>query len=75
MSYIVVNIGCIECGVDSNIVGIFEKEEKANEVARICNDKYEWRHGGQNDFEVFKTPEMEEINPEYELDLSVNYPY
>lgn len=31
--YIVFNIGCIECGVSSAIVGIFKKKECAEKVA------------------------------------------
>jgi hypothetical protein len=27
--WIVVNIGCIECGVSSNIVGVFTDKERA----------------------------------------------
>ena len=31
--YIVVNIGCIECGVSSNIVGVFYDDIKANDYS------------------------------------------
>jgi hypothetical protein len=63
--YIVVNIGCIECGVSSDIVGIFADEKRARDVANACDDKYGWREGGQNAFEVFELPEPETINPDY----------
>ena len=63
--YIVVNIGCIECGVSSNIVGVFDNEEKANEIAKEFNKKFSWREGGQNSFEVFEMPELNVINTEY----------
>jgi len=43
--YVVINIGCIECGVSSNIVGVFDNEEKANLVAKKCDDKFSWREG------------------------------
>lgn len=69
--YLVMNIGCIECGVSSNIVGIFNTEEKANEIAAACAAKYYWRDGGQNEFEVFVLPQLAEdqdyLNPEYEV--------
>jgi len=63
--YIVVNIGCIECGVSSDIVGVFANKERADAVASACDDKYDWREGGQNAFEVFELPEPEIINPDY----------
>lgn len=48
--YIVVNIGCIECGVSSNIVGVFDDDIKANEIAAKLNDTHAWREGGQNSY-------------------------
>ena len=67
--YILVNIGCIECGVSSNIVGVFNSEEKANQLAKEFDNKFEWREGGQNSFEVFEMPLLNAINSEY---LDVN---
>lgn len=63
--YIVVNIGCIECGVSSNIVGAFDNDIKANEIAAKLNDTHGWREGGQNSYEVFPMPELNVINEEY----------
>lgn len=51
--FIVVNIGCIECGVSSNVVGVYETREEADRVAEICDSKLSWREGGQNHFDVF----------------------
>jgi len=51
--YMVFNIGCIECGVSSNVVGVYESKEEADTVARLCQSKLHWRQGGQNSFEVF----------------------
>lgn len=66
--WIVVNIGCIECGVSSNIVGVFDNEEVAKEIAARFNNIFSWREGGQNDFEVFEMPELNTIHPEYNID-------
>jgi hypothetical protein len=63
--YMVFNIGCIECGVSSKIVGLFADKEKADIVARFCNDEHSWREGGQNIYEVFKLPEPEKVDDEY----------
>ncbi len=61
--YIVVNIGCIECGVSSDIVGVFNDIIKAREIAKNLGRTHNWREGGQNSFHVFKMPETNIINP------------
>lgn len=63
--FILVNIGRIECGVSSNIVGMFSSEEKANELATALEKSHGWRDGGQNCFEVFPAPVPETIADEY----------
>lgn len=63
--YILVNIGCIECGVSSNIVGVFDNKEKAEELGKLCYEKYGWREGGENSFEIFEMPKLNVINKEY----------
>jgi hypothetical protein len=63
--WIVVNIGCIECGVSSNIVGVFNDVEEANSIAGTLNNKMNWREGGQNSFEVFPMPNPGDILDEY----------
>ena len=51
--WMVFNIGCIECGVDSDVVGLYATEEEAEQIAGTCRDALHWRQGGQNSFEVF----------------------
>jgi hypothetical protein len=63
--FIVVNIGCLECGVPSNLVGVFLTEIEAQAIATACEEKYQWREGGQNAFEVFPMPEVGAIHPDY----------
>lgn len=63
--YVVVNIGCIECGVSSNIVGVFDLKEAAETVVQYCEENFSWRDGGQNSFEIFLLPEFNVLNPEY----------
>ena len=67
--WVVVNIGCIECGVSSNIVGVFDSKDYAEKVAEECFNKYSWREEGQNAFEVFKLPSINVINAEYNIQL------
>lgn len=63
-----VNIGCIECGVTSNVVGVFSDEARATAIAEQFSKKYSWREGGQNAFDVFPMPETDVVNPEYTTD-------
>ena len=66
--WIVVNIGCIECGVSSDIVGVFSDEARANAIADQFQEKHRWREGGQNSFEVFQMPEVDVVNGEYQTE-------
>ena len=63
--YLVVNIGCIECGVSSQIVGLFSSESRAKDVAEILSRNHHWREGGQNEYLVFGMPPLDEVQPEY----------
>jgi D-serine deaminase-like pyridoxal phosphate-dependent protein len=67
--WIVVNIGCIECGVSSNIVGLFDDEERAKHVAETLDKEMGWREGGQNSYEVFPQPAVNVIAEEYRTAL------
>ena len=51
--FLVFNVGCIECGVSSDVVGLYDTKEEADKVAEACDAKLGWREGGQNSFEVF----------------------
>lgn len=64
-AFVVVNIGCIECGVISNLVGVFSSKEQAESVADVCQESFDWRQGGQNDFKVFELPKIGTIADEY----------
>ena len=63
--YVVVNIGCIECRVSSNIVGYYNNKEKAEKITEICKDLFEWREGGENKFKVFELDELNATLDEY----------
>lgn len=51
VKYIVIEIGCIECGVSTKIKGLYDTEEKAKKVADKCKT---WREGGKSNAKVFK---------------------
>lgn len=63
--WLLINIGCIECGVSSQVVGLFSSQERAEGLRATLNDKAGWREYGQNSYEVFPLPEAETINDEY----------
>ena len=54
MKYIALDIGCIECGEKSAILGVFKDKQKAEEVvkkySKIQNDNWH----GQHYFEVYE---------------------
>lgn len=55
--YLVFNIGCIECGVSSNVVTCYNDREKAERACEALNEKLDWREGGQNHFQIFDLEE------------------
>lgn len=65
--YVLVNIGCIECGVSSNLVGTFTDKINAESICYRLNSSIEssWRESGQNNYVIFKTLEDNVINDEY----------
>jgi hypothetical protein len=65
--WIVVNIGCIECGVSSAIVGVFTNHATAKAHAERLSDSHAWREGGQNCFDVFPMPACNVVAREYEV--------
>ena len=60
--WMVFNVGCIECGVSSDVVGFYATKEEAKQIAQACEDHLYWRQGGQNAFEVFdlRAPQAQE---------------
>lgn len=67
--WIVMNIGCIECGVSSELVGLYDSEQAADIVAIRLNGTHSWRQGGQNSFEVFPLGDIDETKQEYLEDV------
>lgn len=70
--WVVVNIGCIECGVSTAIVGVFSDHAKAGAIAEeLAGIKaMRWREGGQNEYEVFEMPKADVVAEEYQEHLS-----
>jgi hypothetical protein len=66
--YVAVDIGCIECGEESAIVGVFTSEDAAKTVLK---QHQEWQAGhwhGQHDFFIQEVEEMDKGLPVGERD-------
>ena len=68
--YMCFNIGCIECGVSSGVVGFYDSMEEAQQVADKLDKHLDWRQGGQNNYEVFDL--LAEPSSEYAEALNGN---
>lgn len=53
MRYLAFDVGCIECGEPSGVIGIYDTEEEAKDAALMAQAKQigEWQ--GQHSFLVF----------------------
>ena len=65
MTWIVVDIGCIECGASSGIVGMFDNEVAANAIAYQLHSEADFKDGGQHKYDVFPTPVLNAIHQDY----------
>jgi hypothetical protein len=52
--YVAVDIGCIECGESSNVLGIFDDESSAQKACDEASDIQAKNWHGQHNFEVFR---------------------
>ena len=62
--YVLVDIGCIECGEDTNVLGIFTDMERAIKVMDDHDKRQKENWTGQHSFEIF---ERDELNKEYKV--------
>lgn len=58
MYYVAVDIGCIECGEDSTVLGIFDGRADAEEVVAKAKELQRANWNGQHYFDVFEVPDM-----------------
>jgi hypothetical protein len=65
MYYVAVDIGCIECGEPSAVIGIYKKRSDAEKAIADHKKRQEENWKGQHVFEVF---EIERLNKTYEVD-------
>ena len=58
MYYVAVDIGCIECGEPSHVLGIFTNKEKALNVCKEHEERQNLNWTGQHSFEIFEIKNM-----------------
>lgn len=63
-TYVVIDIGCLECGESSNIVGAYSNKARADSIATRLNKNLSFTTG-QHAYEVFKLPELNTIGAYY----------
>lgn len=64
--YVVVDIGCIECGEPSTVLGIFNDKKKAESVREKYENIQEENWHGQHYFEIFEVDEEDKVvNDDY----------
>jgi hypothetical protein len=61
MNYMVFDIGCIECGEDSALIGFYEDLESANAAAESARIEQAANWGGQHYFSVWNVNTKEEV--------------
>lgn len=52
--FVAVDVGCIECGEESAVLGVFTSEEKAQEVLNDHMNRQSKNWRGQHSFEFFE---------------------
>lgn len=55
--YVLVDIGCIECGEQSDLIGIFDKKDLAESTKLECEEAQENNWHGQHSFIIFEWDE------------------
>lgn len=67
--YLLFDVGCIECGEGSDIVGVFTAKEVAEDYAKKLNKDHSFT-GGQHSYEIFELPDDNVMNKDYKQMLA-----
>lgn len=54
--FLVMEIGCLECGSPDSVIGVFKTKEAAELAVKAVESKMYWRGGGHCVFEIFELP-------------------
>ena len=61
--YVAVDIGCIECGESSAVLGVFTNKARAQEVLDVHCIKQAKHWSGQHSFELHEIDEIDTVYP------------
>jgi hypothetical protein len=61
MFYVAVDIGCIECGEDSSVLGIFHTRDAAREVVSEHSRRQQEHWSGQHRFLVCEVENLDKV--------------
>ena len=53
IKFLAFDVGCLECGEDSNVIGFFNNEKEAEDACNKASAKQHQNWHGQHDFRVF----------------------
>lgn len=59
--YVLVDIGCIECGEESHVIGIFTDINKAQKSEKDHEMRQEKKWTGQHLFEIFEIEKIDKV--------------
>ena len=62
MYYVAVDIGCIECGEPSNVIGVFTTKEAAEEACEDHETRQEANWKGDHSFVFFAVEAIDQVN-------------
>lgn len=60
IKYLVFDIGCLECGEESSIVGVFSNKKNAEKARNKAEEKQKKNWTGQHSFEIFELPDVQD---------------
>lgn len=64
--FLVLDIGCIECGLPRDIVGVFDDQARAEAIAASCTQNHARLDGGHHRFQVIPLPAINTVHPAYQ---------
>jgi hypothetical protein len=61
MYYVVLDLGCAECGESSNILGIYTTQEKAKKAIDEYKEMHRLDEDSDHEFFIYKIDEIDKI--------------
>ncbi|XQY93659.1 DUF7336 domain-containing protein [Metabacillus sp. HB246100] len=62
MFYVVLDLGCAECGESSNVLGVFTSEELARQATNEYKEKHRLDEDSDHEFFIYRINEVDKIH-------------